>query len=152
MLLPNHEDCTVADITNILKLCVGAESVEDLEAWHRAHAHVWPKGRTEHITRMWPKREDEVTQGSLYWVIKGVILARQRIYGLQERIGGDGIRRCAFVLDAQVIRTEAAPRRPFQGWRYLAPADSPPDRRATGHHEQPLPAAMAQALAELGVR
>ena len=137
---------------NILKLCVGAESVEDLEAWHRDHAHVWPKGRTEHVTRMWPRREAEVLQGSLYWVIKGVILARQRLLGLDERIGADGIRRCALILDAQVIRTEAAPRRPFQGWRYLDPADSPPDRRATGQHEQALPPQMAQALAELGVR
>lgn len=137
---------------NILKLCVGAESVEDLEAWHRDHAHIWPKGRTEHITRMWPKREDEVLQGSLYWVIKGVILARQRILGLDERMGSDGIRRCALILDAQVIRTEAAPRRPFQGWRYLDPADSPPDRRTARGNEDTLPPQMAQALAELGVR
>ena len=137
---------------NILKLCVGAESVEDLEQWHRDHAHVWPKGRTEHITRMWPRREAEVLEGSLYWVIKGVILARQRIVGLEERLGADGIRRCALVLDAQVVRTEAAPRRPFQGWRYLDPADCPPDRRLTKRSEQALPPQMAQALAELGVR
>jgi hypothetical protein len=137
---------------NILKLCVGAESVEDLVQWHEAHAHIWPKGLTEHITRMWPKREAEVLQGSLYWVIKGVILARQRILALEERIGADGIRRCALVLDAQVVRTEAAPRRPFQGWRYLDPADSPPDRRMGKLHEDVLPAPMALALAELGVR
>ena len=137
---------------NILKLCVGAESVEDLEQWHRDHAHHWPKGRTEHITRMWPKREDEVLQGSLYWVIKGVILARQRILALDERVGADGIRRCALVLDAEVIRTEAAPRRPFQGWRYLNPADSPPDRRKSTAREDIRPPAMATALAELGVR
>ena len=137
---------------NILKLCVGAESVEDLEGWHRDHRHVWPAGRTEHVTRMWPKREDEVLAGSLYWVIKGFILARQRILALDERLGSDGIRRCALVLDAEVIRTEAAPRRPFQGWRYLDPADSPPDRRRTGGREQVLPPQMAMALAELGVR
>ena len=137
---------------NILKLCVGAESVEDLEAWHRDHAHVWPEGRTEHVTRMGPRREAEVLEGSLYWVIKGVILARQRIVGLDERVGTDGIRRCALQLDAQVIRTEAAPRRPFQGWRYLDPADSPPDRRMARAKEDVLPVQMAQALAELGVR
>lgn len=136
---------------NILKLCVGAESVEDLEQWHREHAHVWPEGRTEHVTRMWPKREEEVLQGSLYWVIKGAILARQKIVGLEERIGPDGIRRCALVLEARVIRTEAAPRRPFQGWRYLDPADSPPDRRVARLSEDVLPQPMARALAELGV-
>jgi hypothetical protein len=138
---------------NILKLCVGASSVEDLEAWHRDHAQAWPKGRTEHVTRMWPKREAEVLDGgSLYWVIKGVILARQRILGLDERLGADGISRCALVLDTEVIRTEAAPRRPFQGWRYIDPADCPPDRRAAGRSEQALPPQMAMALAELGVR
>ena len=136
---------------NILKLCVGAELVEDLESWHRDHAHVWPPGRTEHVTRMWPKRQDEVIGGSLYWVIKGVILARQRILALEERLGADGISRCALVLDAEVVRTEAAPRRPFQGWRYLDPADSPPDRRKSTGREDTLPPAMATALAELGV-
>ncbi len=152
MITGSTKDQALPEITNILKLCVGAESVEDLEAWHRDHAAHWPAGRTEHITRMWPKREAEVLQGSLYWVIKGVILARQRILALDERLGADGIRRCALVLDARVIRTEAAPRRPFQGWRYLDPADSPPDRRTTRLNEDTLPLQMAQALAELGVR
>lgn len=138
---------------NILKLCVGAESVEDLEQWHAEHRHLWPAGQTVHVTRMWPKREAEVLDGgSLYWVIKGVILARQRILALEERLGSDGITRCALVLDAQVIRTEAAPRRPFQGWRYIDPADCPPDRRSTARGEEVLPPAMALALAELGVR
>ena len=137
---------------NILKLCVGCESVTDLELWHQQHRHLWPEGRTEHVTRMWPRREAEVLQGALYWVIKGVILARQRILALDQRTGTDGISRCALILDAEVIRTEAAPRRPFQGWRYLNPADSPPDLRKSTATETPLPPAMAMALAELGVR
>jgi hypothetical protein len=137
---------------NILKLCVGAESVEDLTDWHRAHAHVWAKGTTEHVTRMWPKREDELLDGgSLYWVIKGSILARQRILGLAERRGGDGIARCALVLDAEVIRTEAAPRRPFQGWRYLTEAEAPRDLPRARSSEDSLPPALAQALAEIGL-
>jgi len=138
---------------NILKLCVGCESVEDLESWQHDHRHLWPAGRTEHITRMWPKREAEVLDGGpLYWVIKGSILARQRILGLEERQGADGILRCALILDAEVIRTEAAPRRPFQGWRYIDPADCPPDRRTAARGETALPPALAMALAELGVR
>jgi hypothetical protein len=137
---------------NILKLCVGAESVEDLTDWHRAHAHVWAKGTTEHVTRMWPKRAEELLDGgSLYWVIKGAIQARQRILGLAERRGADGIARCALVLDAEVIRTEAAPRRPFQGWRYLAAADSPRDLPKTRAKDDTLPPALAQALAEIGL-
>ncbi|MES2665097.1 MAG: DUF1489 domain-containing protein [Pseudomonadota bacterium] len=138
---------------NILKLCVGAESVEDLTQWHDAHRGMWPAGTTAHVTRMWPKREAEVTGGgSLYWVIKGVILARQRILRLEERAGADGIRRCALILDAQVIRTEAAARRPFQGWRYLDPAESPRDLVQGRAREEALPPALAQALAEIGLR
>lgn len=138
---------------NILKLCVGADSVEDLTRWHDSHRHVWRSGETEHVTRMWPRRAAEVTDGgSLYWVIKGVILARQRILRLDARLGADGISRCALVLDAEVIRTEAAPRRPFQGWRYLDPAESPRDLVQGRAREEALPPALAQALAEIGLR
>jgi hypothetical protein len=138
---------------NILKLCVGAESVEDLEQWQREHRHLWPAGRTEHITRMWPKREAEVLDGgSLYWVIKGAILARQRILALEPRRGSDGIERCALVLGTEVIRTEAAPRRPFQGWRYLSPEDSPRDLPKGRAKDDTLPDELARALADIGLR
>ena len=136
---------------NILKLCVGAISVEDLTDWHHAHRHSWPPGTTAHVTRMWPKREDELLDaGSLYWVIKGTILARQRLLRLEERIGHDGIRRCALILDAEVIRTEPAPRRPFQGWRYLDPEASPRDL-TTRSTDDTLPPELARALAEIGL-
>lgn len=137
---------------NIIKLCVGAESVEDLTDWHRSHVHVWDAGTTEHVTRMWPKREAELLNGgSLYWVIKGVVLARQRLIGMELRQGHDGINRCALIMDAEVIRTEAAPRRAFQGWRYLNPLESPRDLPKGRAREEPLPPQMAQALAEIGL-
>ncbi len=138
---------------NILKLCVGADSVEDLTQWQDQHRAQWTPGTAEHITRMWPKREAEILDGgSLYWVIKGSIQARQRILGLEERIGSDGIARCALVLDLEVIRTEAAARRPFQGWRYLNPAESPRDLPKGRALDDTLPPAMALALAEIGLR
>ena len=136
---------------NLLKLCVGAVSVEDLLDWQTSQRPNWPEGRAIHVTRMWPTREAEVLEGSLYWVIKGVILARQRITDLQEVNLGDGIPRCALVLDQEVIRTKAAPRRPFQGWRYLDPKDSPRDLPRGRAKDDPLPPALAQALAELGL-
>ncbi|MES2846633.1 MAG: DUF1489 domain-containing protein [Pseudomonadota bacterium] len=143
----------MADHINILKLCVGAESVEDLTDWQHAQRHRWPAGCAVHVTRMWPKREAEVVNGgSLYWVIKGVILARQRIQRLEKVEGADGILRCALVLDTDVVRTEAAPRRPFQGWRYLDPADSPRDLAKGREREEALPPELAQALAEIGLR
>jgi hypothetical protein len=102
---------------------------------------------------MWPKREAEVLAGgSLYWVFKGLVLARQRILRLDERRGQDGIQRCAIILDPQVIRTEPQPRRPFQGWRYLDPAEAPRDLALRRSQEDSLPPALAAALAEIGVR
>lgn len=140
------------DHLNIIKLCVGAESVEDLLDWQTQNAAIWAAGTAEHVTRMWPKRAEEILAGgSLYWVIKGVIQARQRIVGLEERRGSDGIARCALVLDAEVIRTEMAPRRPFQGWRYLDPAESPRDLPKGRALDDALPPALAQALADIGL-
>ena len=143
----------MADFINILKLCVGADSVEDLLDWQHSQRPHWPAGVAVHVTRMWPKREAEVTSGgSLYWVIKGVVLARQRILRLLEVIGADGIRRCGLVLDAELIRTEPAPRRPFQGWRYLDPLESPRDLPKGRALEDTLPVELARALADIGLR
>ena len=138
---------------NIQKLCVGAESIDDLLDWQRTHPSPFPGGERLHVTRMWPKREAEVLDGgSLYWVIKGAILCRQRILRLDEIAGADGILRCGLVMDPEVIRTDAAPRRPFQGWRYLDPNDSPPDLGQAREFDDVLPPAMALALAEIGLR
>lgn len=140
----------MADLVHLIKLCVGAESVEDLSEWQSRRFG----GRTaEHVTRMWPKREAEIVAGgSLYWVIKGIVLARQRIVALEERIGEDGIKRCAIQLDPQIIRTEAMPRRAFQGWRYLAAADAPRDLPEGRDREDSLPRELMAALSEIGLR
>ena len=138
---------------NLIKLCVGAESVEDLADWQISQRARWPKGRAIHTTRMWPKREAELLAGgSLYWVIKGVVLARQAIVALERVTGADGIERCAIHLDAAIHRTEPAPRRPFQGWRYLKPEETPRDLPQGRAREDTLPPDLAQALAEIGLR
>jgi len=138
---------------HILKLCVGAESVEDLIDWQRTHPAPFATGERQHVTRMWPKRADEVLAGgSLFWVIRGVVLCRQRILRLDPVEGADGIRRCGIVMAPEVIRTEAAPRRPFQGWRYLAAGDAPRDLPAGRATDSALPEPLALALAEIGLR
>lgn len=135
---------------NLIKLCVGAPDPADLEAWQAARFGDAP---AEHVTRMWPRREAELLPGgSIYWVFKGLLLARQRLLRLEERIGADGITRCALILDRAVIRTESAPRRAFQGWRYLAGSDAPADLPATRVEEPSLPADIARELAEMGLR
>jgi hypothetical protein len=140
---------------HLLKLCVGADAVEDLAAWQadrmaeRRAAGLEP--HAFHVTRMWPKRADELAAGgSLYWVIRGVILARQRILGLEPRRGDDAIERCAIRLDPEIVRTRPQPRRPFQGWRYLRPEDAPGDL-ARGAATQDLPPDLVAGLAEIGV-
>lgn len=138
---------------NLVKLCVGAERVEDLIDWQARRMAETGAPTPFHVTRMWPKRGAELLAGgSLYWVFKGVILARQRVLWLEERVGADGIARCAILLDAQVIRTEPAPRRPFQGWRYLAPADAPRDLACARASDTSLPPMLAAALADIGLR
>ena len=95
----------VSKTVNLIKLSVGTESVDSLAAWQKTRAAQHPKGLPYHVTRMWPKREEEILAGgSVYWVIKGSIQARQRITGFEELIGDDGIRRCAFVLDPELVR------------------------------------------------
>ena len=137
---------------NLIKLSVGTETVEDLAAWQATKRAQAPDGCPRHVTRMWPKREAEILNGgSIYWVIKGSILARQVVRRLDEYIGADGIRRCAIVLDPQIIRTQASLRRPFQGWRYLTAEDAPMDLPEGREHEDALPFELNQALAEIGV-
>ncbi|MGH1577924.1 DUF1489 family protein [Planktotalea sp.] len=137
---------------NLIKLSVGTESVEGLEDWQQMRAAA-TDGLNRHVTRMWPKREAEILQGgSIYWVIKGVIQARQSILRFDEVIGEDGIRRCAIVMQPGLIRTQHALKRPFQGWRYLKPEDAPADLPEGKQHEDPMPAELSAALAEIGVR
>ncbi|MBA83850.1 DUF1489 family protein [Thalassobius sp. S69A] len=137
---------------NLIKLSVGTQSVETLMAWQQLPQAQGPDGLPRHVTRMWPKREAEILDGgSIYWVIKGVIQCRQRILRLDEIQGQDGIRRCAIVLEPELHRTAQALRRPFQGWRYLKPEDSPADLPKGRPAEEPLPAELSAALAEIGV-
>jgi hypothetical protein len=139
---------------HILKLCVGADSVEDLEDYiamrHRRGGDFLIDGMPYHTTRMVPKREAEVLDGgSLYWVIKGNVQARQRIAAIRPFTGIDGIGRCNLVLDNEVVRTQWQPRRAFQGWRYLAAADAPADASSGG--AEALPPDLRNQLAGLGL-
>jgi len=138
---------------NLLKLSVGIDSVEHLQTYRaRILTEGGPK-QPRHITRMWPRREAELLNGgSIYWVIKGVILCRQKVLRLDEVIGEDGIRRCAIVMDPEIIRTQNVVRRPFQGWRYMDVADCPADLAKGNSAQDDLPPELMTALADIGVR
>jgi len=87
--------------------------------------------------------------GSLYWVIKGMIQARQPIRDLRGETDAEGRSLCAIVLAPELIPVQPRRRRPFQGWRYLKPEDAPPDL-AIGANDD-IPPAMRAALAELAL-
>lgn len=143
---------------NLVKLCVGADEPSDLAAWQaaraadRAQRGLDPKPR--HTTRQFPRRAAELLAGgSLYWVFRGLIRARQPLIAIDPVTGDDGIRRYDLVLDPAIMLTEPAPRRPFQGWRYLTGADAPRDLSAFGDDAaaDPLPSELRDALARYGV-
>ena len=137
---------------NLVKLSVGSDSCDSLKNWQASAPAQTADGLPRHVTRMWPKREKEILAGgSIYWVIKGFIQCRQNILRLDEVIGADGIRRCAIVCDAKLVRVTPVPKRPFQGWRYLKMQDSPPDLRDQNADEAPLPIELQNAIAEIGV-
>ena len=141
---------------NLIKLCVGAESVEDLEEWIAERlAEKRARGLPVehfHTTRMAPTRAGELTTGgSLYWVIKGNVQCRQRLLEIRPFTDGEGISRCHLVLDPAVVRTDWQPRRAFQGWRYLKPADAPDDLTEGRAGWMALPVELRSELATLGL-
>ena len=103
--------------------------------------------------RTTPTRAREVLDGgSIYWVIKGYVRARQRILGIETRVDPEGRKRCFLRLDPKLVPTDMHPSKPRRGWRYLTQADAPPDRdaAATGDVDR-LPSEMADELRELGL-
>jgi hypothetical protein len=141
---------------HVLKLCVGVDSIRDLEEWIEDSMALFRRlGRPEeqiHTTRMVPKRMAEIVgKGSLYWVIKGQVSCRQLIADIRPFTDGEGIGRCHLVLEPKVVPVEPRPCRPFQGWRYLPEAETPADigQRAPGLAA--MPEDMRRHLAELGL-
>jgi hypothetical protein len=141
---------------HLIKLCVGCDSVADLEDWIKLKLKErkarGQKAEHVHTTRMLPKRADELTEGgSLYWVIKGQITCRERILDIRTTTGKDGIRRCQVVLDGKVVLVEPRPRAAFQGWRYLEMNDAPRDLSRAAPGAARMPEAMRRELRELGL-
>ena len=142
----------MSETINLVKLSVGTETVQNLSDWQANPAARTADGLPRHVTRMWPKRSEELLKGgSIYWVIKGIILCRQKVLRLDEIFGVDGIRRCAIVIEPQLIQVAATPKRAFQGWRYLPTADSPPDLSRPRASDDDLPPELQAKLANIGI-
>lgn len=141
---------------HILKLCVGADSVADLAAWIASRLveqrRAGEPAEHRHTTRMMPKRvADLLDGGSLFWVIKGQVLVRQRLLDVRAFKDRDGIGRCHIVLDPTLVEVETRPCRPFQGWRYLPPGEAPRDLGQGLPDVVAMPETLRRELRDLGL-
>jgi hypothetical protein len=139
---------------HLIKLSVGPDSLADLARWQNARLKEKKKRREplllQHVTRMAPKRAEELLNGgSIYWVIKGQIVARQKLVDLKA-VKKNGKPHCAIVYEPKLILVARRRHRPFQGWRYLLAKDAPPDITDPKSAKN-LPQALKVELADLGL-
>lgn len=139
---------------HLIKLSVGTESFADLRDRQAARLDSFraagKQGELMHVTRQMPKRAAEVLDGgSIYWVVKGFVVARQKMLELRP-LEVNGIAHCGLIYDTDLVPVRSQPRRAFQGWRYLKPEDAPEDLPAGSGHED-LPEHMRQELRALGL-
>ena len=142
---------------HLIKLCVGCESIEELADWQSERLKQMKAAKIKpelfHRTFQMPKRREELLDGgSLYWVIKGIVQARQKLLDLREGVKPDGSPCTLLILDKALVPVRPVPRRPFQGWRYLTADDAPADI-ASGKGDQigEMPPKLRKQLAELGL-
>ena len=148
-------------VLHLIKLCVGCDSVCDLEEWIKQNLRTRKNGAStaggrsrqrNHITRMVPKRAAEIIDGgSLYWVIRGQIMCRERILDIRPFTDREGIGRCHIVLDCKPVPVEPRPYRAFQGWRYLEAEGAPRDLDRAAPGARAMPEALRRELRDLGL-
>ena len=141
---------------NIVKLAVGVQSVEELALIQRRFLNQAETATNGfyHSTKLMPKKHEAIVKsGSLYWVIKGVICARQKIVAITKQEDSDGIKRCKIFLNDTIIKTTPIRKRPFQGWRYLKRNKTPADivDPVTGTFDDDIPLEVQQKLLEVGL-
>jgi hypothetical protein len=141
---------------HLIKLCVGCDSVKELREWIREKLAEKKRRRQPlerfHTTRMVPKRVDELLDGgSLYWVVRGEVMCRQRLIDVRPFVDKGGIGRCHLVLEPKLVLVEPRPWRAFQGWRYLAAKDAPRDLDRAAPGAKTMPEALRRELRELGL-
>lgn len=129
---------------NISKVAVGCANLDALAERQRGRVS---DGIVPVFTRFRPKRAEELIGGSLYWIVKHRIVARQKIMGFGE---GEE-RRTIIRLDPELIAVRAQPKRAHQGWRYLAADEAPEDLAGPAAGAEALPAMLAAQLAELAL-
>ena len=142
-------------VCHLIKLAAGCSDIDQLASRQTGKSvRHSDRGHVCITTKRTPRRVDELLEdgGSLYWVINHRIACRQVINDI-ETLEGDHGKYCAIRLDAQIVRTWAVRKKPFQGWRYLEADNAPPDAGLyqVGQDEDAPPPAMAEELRELGL-
>jgi hypothetical protein len=135
---------------HIAKLAVGVRDIDHIRALQADRLRTNPPLR--HRTRNFPRRGNEVLDGgSLYWVISGSMLARQRIVDIIEDERDDKTPCASFILDPDLVPLIGRPTRAFQGWRYLQPDAAPADLdlAAMAMGEEALPHVLRRELRAL---
>ena len=130
---------------NISKVAVGCASLDALRARQRLRL---TGGCVPVVTRFRPKRADELVGGSIYWIVKHRIAARQTILGFAER---EEDRRTIIRLDPELVPVRACPRRAHQGWRYLPAEEAPLDLAGDETGLAELPPDLTARLAALAL-
>jgi hypothetical protein len=116
---------------HLTKLAVGVRDADHLRELQAERMRDLAPLR--HRTRNFPRRRTEVLDGgSMYWVIAGTMMARQRIVDIIEDHRDDLTPCTSLILDPELVPLVGRPTRPFQGWRYLDPDSAPPDMPAFG--------------------
>jgi hypothetical protein len=133
---------------HIAKLAVGIRDINHLATWQAERGRIDPPLR--HRTRNMPRRAAEIIgTGSIYWVIGGTMLVRQRVLDIIEDRWDDG-RTCAgLVLDSSLIQVEGRPVKAFQGWRYLEEREAPADVSLSADDGDEMPPALRNELRAL---
>lgn len=139
---------------HLIKLAVGIDDTAQLCAVQARRLDAAPggPGTIPLLTRNTPRRAAELLDGgSLYWVVRGSILCRQRLLAIEEARDGEGQPCCRLRLDPNLIEVVPRSHRPFQGWRYLDPAAAPADRIAGQPNADAASAELAAELRALGL-
>ena len=130
---------------HISKVAVGCAS---LEALRKRQALRLSGGEVPLVTRFRPKRSEELVGGSVYWIVKHRIAARQVILGFADR---EQDRRTIIRLAPELVPVRVTARPAHQGWRYLASADAPQDFDGDDDGLAALPPALSGRLARLAL-
>ena len=135
---------------HLKKLSVGSVSLDSMREWQGARLAAGQP--IIHPTRNWPRRREELLDGgSIYWIIKGQMQARQVIDDLIELTSPDGVTRCGILLNPYIIPVWPRKERIFQGWRYLEVENAPDDIPADQGDGEALPTELASELRDLGL-